>query len=249
MYRVFVALFFANLLGGCHLIFPFDTLPADSGSDSTDGGITDGYLPDGIIAEGLKPDAEMVDSKLFDAHPPDIILPDTFSPDIDLCKGVNCGAYGSCNSSTGKCDCVAGYDGVGCDKCDFAYGPTYPACNALTPTVAIVINCTSPCKGGSTVDVDVTFTNTISYMVKVECVDSAACVISPQKAGKIYIPPNTTQALSHTGTLSGGTTNVPQTVTVKWVLGPGPADVRFRAYAYGVPTTTTVEDNKSIAIK
>ena len=252
MPRILVAVLTAILLGGCHLLFPFHPAVAvDSGMDSglpdVDGGKADGFLPDSISLESMKPDGKTGDWKLFDSlhsdfRPPDTHPPDTLKPDIDLCKGVTCN-YGSCIPATGKCKCNTGYDGVGCDKCAFGYSSTYPTCNPLQPDVTVNIKCTSPCKSGSTVDVDVTFTNTVSYTVKVECVDSAACVLAPTKAGKIYIPPSTTQALSHSGTLSAS-----QVVTVKWILGtPAPADVRFRAYAYGVPTTTAQEDNKSIA--
>jgi len=39
------------------------------------------------------------------------------SPSSDsenLCLGVQCGSFGTCNSSTGKCDCRSSYTGVNC---------------------------------------------------------------------------------------------------------------------------------------
>ena len=72
-------------------------------------------------------------------------------PPPDLCRGVNCGAHGSCDSTTGSCVCRDGYSGSTC-----GIAPT--PCNAATggalykgcPSGTYGQTCTETCDHGYT---------------------------------------------------------------------------------------------------
>ena len=227
-----------SILSGCHLIFPFEAAKAtDSSSDAiADGGpdsMTDGQTSDfEVNDDSLQPDALMPD-----VLKPDNQLPDTLKPDIDLCAGVTCGSFGSCKPTTGKCVCNTGFAGVICNKCAFAYGPAYPTCNAIAPTVAIKINCSSPCNKLSTTTVDITFSNATTFTTQLDCL-SGTCVGNSAAVGTAN-PPN--------GALPTTTTNTQKLHTIQWTFGGSdPTDLRIRVFVTG--PGGTIEDNKSVAL-
>ena len=63
--------------------------------------------------------------------------PDTPTPPVvDLCVNMNCGSHGTCNASTGECDCIGGYSGALCqvapDLCANVTCGTNQYCNPAT---------------------------------------------------------------------------------------------------------------------
>ena len=236
MDRISAALIFAaSVCGwGCHLILPFSSEFADSISDTfIDGG------------------SDMTIDSLADVLP-DSQLPDALKPDIDLCFNVTC-VYGACNPATGKCDCDVGFDGIGCDKCAYAYGPDYPTCNALSPAISTISPLYIGCPGGigycmsyditkKEVPVTFDFTNARKYKVKFVWLSG-----NPSSMGSLETDtaPATPIELDKYYDLPAANTNVAQKFTIKWkVGGPGPMDMRIEVYV-AEPVLTPATDNKS----
>jgi hypothetical protein len=262
MNRVFAALFMAaSVLGGCHLIFPYEVEPApdsssdavvDGGSDSRVDGAsidvskTDSVKPDTNRIDGLKPDTLKSDTQQQDNQLPDVLQPDTLQPDAlqpdllqpdakPLCAGINCN-YGSCDPKTGKCVCSTGFDGTYCNQCAYAYGP-YPTCAALSTTVSINLSGTSPYNKLGSTTVDINFINATTFQTQIDCL-SGSCVGNPSAKGSLSQP---------NGNLPTATTNVQAKHTIQWTFGgSGPTDLRLRVFATGPKETK--EDNKSIAL-
>ncbi len=234
--------------GGCRLLadYPYTSLVKNDSTKSEDTladiGINDTpVLPDTpLLPDTLVPDILLLDT-LPDTLKPDILKPDTLVPDTlkpdtrNLCTGIEC-SHGTCDPKTGKCMCDTGFAGIGCDKCAYAYGP-YPTCTALLPTVAIKINCNSPCNKFGTTTVDIKFTNAITFRTQLDCV-SGTCMGNPPVKGTVT---------PSSGNLPTTTTNTITKHTIQWTFGgSGSTDLRIRVFVTGPGGTK--EDNKSIAL-
>ena len=218
MYRFFVAIFMANLLGGCHLIFPFHPAQAvDSGTDANDGGQTDKYLLDVLHS---------------DTHPPD-----TFKPDIDLCKEVSCN-YGKCNTADGKCQCNVGYSGQYCGQCAFAY-IGYPSCVVIQPTMTYPnVGCDQDCASGTTYTVSWQFTDATTFSAQLIGVSVGSLETTSHAPITLGIP----------YPLPVTTTATPTWHTINWIMGgPPPADLTVKIIIYG-PTGLKAEASKQVHV-